>query len=181
VGKRGDGLVVLIGILKLLKSAALLALGVGAIMTLPQQLASGAERVVNWLGLYLGRGLVERELGKLATVSPSVARWMGLLALGYAAVFLIEGAGLLSRKRWAEWMTVLVTTSFIPLEIYEMIRRFGVGKVTTLVLNVAIVAYLARRRLEERGGLRRMFRRRPHLSLVAPDGPFARDHRAAHP
>ena len=47
---------------------------------------------------------------------------------------------------------VVVTGSFIPIEIYELVKDFGVGKVVALIVNVAIVIYLAWRRLEERKG-----------------------------
>jgi uncharacterized membrane protein (DUF2068 family) len=58
----------------------------------------------------------------------------------------------LLRRRWAEWLTVFVTASFIPLELYELSRRFGPGKLVALVLNVAIALYLVWRRLEDRPG-----------------------------
>src|SRR5262249_47735664 len=50
--------------------------------------------------------------------------------------------GLLLKKRWAEWLTVLVTASFVPFEVYEIAQRGGAAKIAALVLNVAIVAYL---------------------------------------
>ena len=52
----------------------------------------------------------------------------------------------------AQVETVVVTGSFIPIEIYELVKDFGVGKVVALIVNVAIVIYLAWRRLEERKG-----------------------------
>ena len=39
-------------------------------------------------------------------------------------------------------MTVGVTASFIPFEVYEIVEHFGPGKVVALVLNVAIAGYL---------------------------------------
>jgi uncharacterized membrane protein (DUF2068 family) len=46
------------------------------------------------------------------------------------------------RRRWAEWLTVIVTGSFVPLEVYELAHRAGWGKVVALALNLAIVGYL---------------------------------------
>ena len=62
--------------------------------------------------------------------------------LAYAAVFLVEGLGLLFRKRWAEWLTVVVTASFVPVEIYEMVARESLLKGLVIAVNVAAVAYL---------------------------------------
>ncbi len=46
----------------------------------------------------------------------------------YAGLFLIEGTGLLLRKHWAEYFTIITTGLFIPLEVYELARHFTVVK-----------------------------------------------------
>jgi len=68
----------------------------------------------------------------------------------YAAVFLVEGVGLLLRKTWAEWLTVIVTASFIPFEVVHAVRHTSAGGIAGLVLNIAIVVYLLVRRIRER-------------------------------
>ena len=168
MAKRRDRLIVLIGAFKLLKAALLITVGIGAITEHPGQLAQAARRAAHWLNIAPGHQWVHRGMQALATVDPQRMRHLGLVALIYAAVFLVEGAGLVLRKRWAEWLTVAVTGSFIPLEIYELVHRPGVGKVVALFLNVAIVGYLTWRRLEDRGRAGQTFRRRPHLRLVEP-------------
>ena len=68
----------------------------------------------------------------------------------YAAVFLLEGAGLLLRKQWAEWLTAIVTASFIPFEIWHAARHFSPGKLVTIAANVAIVVCLMTRIVRRR-------------------------------
>ena len=63
----------------------------------------------------------------------------------YAGLFAIEGIGLLMRKRWAEYFTIITTSGLIPLEIYEMTRHFTATKVVVLVVNLLIVLYLVSR------------------------------------
>jgi uncharacterized membrane protein (DUF2068 family) len=46
------------------------------------------------------------------------------------------------QKRWAEWLTVIITASLIPLEAWEIFFRPTVGKVLILLANAAVVAYL---------------------------------------
>jgi uncharacterized membrane protein (DUF2068 family) len=72
----------------------------------------------------------------------------------YAAVEGIEAVGLWYQKRWAEYLTFLVTSSLLPLEIYEIATRATVFKVIAFVINVAVVAYLlyAKRLFGIRGG-----------------------------
>jgi len=68
-----------------------------------------------------------------------------LISIGmfaYGAVFFVEGLGLVLQRRWAEYLTVIVTASFLPLEIYEMIHRSSVTKGVVIVANFAILLYL---------------------------------------
>jgi uncharacterized membrane protein (DUF2068 family) len=69
----------------------------------------------------------------------------------YAGVLLTEGVGLWLRQRWAEYFTVIVTASFVPLELYEIVRHVTVTRVIVLAVNLAIVGYLVARLRRERG------------------------------
>ena len=71
---------------------------------------------------------------------------LAITALGYAVVIAVEGVGLHLRRAWARWFTIGVTGSLIPLEVYEILQRQEPMRVAILVLNVAVVAYLWRRR-----------------------------------
>lgn len=71
--------------------------------------------------------------------------------LGFSALMfllsvlnLVESYGLMKRRRWAEWLTVIATSLFIPLEIYEVIEKQTLLRVGALIVNVAIVYYLAK-------------------------------------
>ena len=86
--------------------------------------------------------------GVIASISGLDARRLHELSLGtfmYAAVFLVEGTGLLLRKHWAEYLTTLMTASFIPFEIYELWHRPSTMKGGAIALNTLIVVYLAQR------------------------------------
>ncbi|MEK7828700.1 MAG: DUF2127 domain-containing protein, partial [Deltaproteobacteria bacterium] len=64
--------------------------------------------------------------------------------VSYALLNLAMGYGLHRRKRWAEWLTVIATALLIPLEIYEIIQEQTVIRIGILILNCAIVYYLAK-------------------------------------
>ena len=53
-----------------------------------------------------------------------------------------EGLGLLFRKRWAEYLTVVATSAFVPLELYEIARHLTLTRLVVLVVNIVIVGYL---------------------------------------
>lgn len=63
----------------------------------------------------------------------------------YAGLFAAEGVGLLLRKRWAEYFTIVTTTGLIPLEIFELAGHFTVTKLVVAFVNVLIVWYLVSR------------------------------------
>lgn len=87
---------------------------------------------------------VRRGLSFISGLSPGRINALGFVTLAYAAVFTTEGIGLWMGKRWAEWLTAIVTGSLIPLEIWEMAHRPGIGKAGVIAVNVAIVWYLVR-------------------------------------
>ena len=138
--RRRERFVAAIGAFKLLKSALLVALGVVWLsgITGRSSLADAAA----WTGALQGHHIVRRIVARLASLSGQERHELAMATFGYAALFAVEGVGLLLRKRWAEWMTVIVTGSFIPFELLGLVRRPGPGRVVALALNVAIVAYL---------------------------------------
>jgi len=105
------------------------------------------RRLVHWLGhlsLTDTDGLRWRMVNALQAFGPSRFVAVGMVALGYAVLFGIEGVGLLMGKYWAEWFTVIATASLIPIELYETVQHFGWIKLAALIGNVAIVVYLVR-------------------------------------
>jgi uncharacterized membrane protein (DUF2068 family) len=68
-----------------------------------------------------------------------------LISLGtfaYSAVALTEGVGLVLEKVWAEYLTLILTISFLPWELYELTRRPNWFRLSLLLINLAVLAYL---------------------------------------
>ena len=146
---RRDRLVAAIGVFKLMKAAVLGPLGVAVLLGVRETIVQSVSLWLRWTGALSGHHLVRMALARLLSLDNHDLREIGAAFIAYAAVFVVEGVGLLRRRRWAEWLTVIVTASFIPFEIYELAHRPGVGKVFAIALNAAIVAYLAWRRARE--------------------------------
>ncbi len=90
----------------------------------------------------LEHDLVTRGLTWFSGLSQSRLHALRAVTLGYAAVFAVEGVGLWMERRWAEWLTVVITASLVPFELWELANRPNLGKFAVLAGNVAIVAYL---------------------------------------
>ena len=82
---------------------------------------------------------------RIFRVTPKQLKELSLGTLIYAGLFTTEGVGLLLRKRWAEYFTIITTSVLIPLEIFELARHFTVTKLIVACVNVLIVWYLVAR------------------------------------
>jgi uncharacterized membrane protein (DUF2068 family) len=142
----------LIALFKLLKGVLLIALGVAALQLLHKDVASLVESWVGVLGLDQNSRFVGRALLTAAALTPNRVRDLIVGSFLYGGLFLTEGIGLWLLKRWAMWFTVIITGSFLPLEIFELARRPSAGKLGILVVNLVLAVYLARRIRDERRG-----------------------------
>jgi uncharacterized membrane protein (DUF2068 family) len=69
-------------------------------------------------------------------------RFFSYVFFAYAIIFAIEGVGLYLRKRWAEYMVVIVVTSLLPFELYEIYIKLAWWKVGLVAGNLLVVAFL---------------------------------------
>ena len=95
------------------------------------------------------------EIERSFSLQTGTIKLVGLVFAVYALIEGIEAFGLWYQRRWAEYLTFIVTTSLLPLELYELAHRFTPFKILAFVINVAVVAYLllAKRLFGLRGGL----------------------------
>src|SRR3954454_17928323 len=140
---RSDWAIVAIGILKMLKSASLLALGIALIYYRNEDLGKVASQWIT--NVWLGRSYVDAVLVKLSFLSKDKIDEFAIGSFVYSALLLIEGVGLCLRRRWAEFLTVGITASLLPFEFYELYQRVTATGVVVTVLNIAIVVYLIMR------------------------------------
>ena len=147
-----DRWITVIAIFKLVKGVLLVAVGIGALKLLHKDAGDILERWIDVLRVDPDNRYVHASLAKVLSVNDRMLKEISAGTFAYAALFLTEGTGLLLRKRWAHYFTIIVTGSFFPLEIYEFARHPSAAKAAVIVLNVAIIAYLiVRLRQEPRG------------------------------
>ena len=131
-----------IGVMKLLKGLALLIAGIGVLSLLHRDAAETVRHWIEYIRIDPHDRLIDHLLERIAGVSHRTLRRLGVGTLLYSTVFCTEGVGLLLGKHWAEYMTAGVTTSFLPLEAYELIVHPSIVKAVVIALNIAVVAYL---------------------------------------
>jgi len=152
LGRRGesqDTLIRLIIVERIVKATILIAVAIGIIVlgrtgTLYQWAVEDERELL----LSADTNLIVRLLDQLF-VYIGFFQHQTILALALIAYSLVEGAegvGLALRRRWAEYLIVVATGFLIPWEIYEVADRVTLFRVGGLLLNIAVVAYLAWRK-----------------------------------
>ena len=93
---------------------------------------------------------------KVLSAKPSTLNLIAGGLLFYGLLQVLEGIGLWSLQRWGEYVAVVGTTIFIPLEVYELTEKATWLKALVLAINVAAVLYLlfSKRLFGLRGGHR---------------------------
>jgi uncharacterized membrane protein (DUF2068 family) len=97
-----------------------------------------------------------KTVHRLLAYSPTRLREAALVVIAYGALEATEMVGLWFTKRWAEYLTFVATIVFLPIEVYELTDSVTALKLVTLIINLAIAAYLlwAKRLFGLHGGQR---------------------------
>jgi len=136
------GLLRTIALYKLLKVVILLLAAYGEIRLHDATLSA---KILSWASAKpqgLEHDLVTRALAWFSGLSESRVHALRLITLTYAAVFALEGIGLWMQRRWAEWLTVVITASLIPIELWELVDNPSLGACLVIIANMLIVGYL---------------------------------------
>lgn len=131
-----------IGSYKLVKGALALAGGLMVLRLLHYNLPELATYWLGRLGIDPASQFGAFVLKKVIALHARNLLWVAIALFGYTVLSAVEGIGLLMRRAWAEWLTVVTGGAMIPLEVWESIRRLTWIRVMIVLLNVAVVIYL---------------------------------------
>jgi len=134
--------ILLIGLFKLVKGLALLFIGLGMLRLLHRDVAETVNHWVQLVRVDPDNRYVHQALARVTNISPKQLKEFSAGTFLYAALLLTEGIGLLRRKHWAEYFTVITTGLLIPLELYELAKHVTLAKVIVLIINLLVVLYL---------------------------------------
>jgi uncharacterized membrane protein (DUF2068 family) len=133
---------------KAFKTITLTALGTALLVTRREDPVDVLVRLALAVHLPFTSELFNRALTAASRLTVGKQTALAITAFGYAALMGTEGVGLYLRRPWARWLTVVATSSFVPIEIYEIVRDVTPTRVIILLVNVAIVMYLYVRKEE---------------------------------
>ena len=124
------------------KGGLVLVTGFGLLAFIHRDLHSAAEEIVRHLHLNPARHYPRIFLDAAYRVTDNQLWLLAFSAFLYAVIRLIEAFGLWRRKLWAAWFGVLSGGVYLPVELYEVVRRLSWARLAVLSVNLAIVAYL---------------------------------------
>jgi uncharacterized membrane protein (DUF2068 family) len=149
LGGEHDAFIKVIIVERIVKAIVLIALAISLLVAGRKGwLAEWSEYAQDQLNLAAGHGLIVQLLLRLLIFIGNFSHVdvLAIGAIGYALLEGTEGVGLAMRRRWAEYLTVIATGGLIPYEAYEVVHRLTLFKVGALLLNLAVVGYLAYRK-----------------------------------
>ena len=129
----------LIGLFKLAKAILFFGIGVGAIHLLHKDLEDEVMRLALRFKFDPESRFVALLLDKVDLIDAHRLRQISVATFGYSALALTEGVGLLLEKVWAEYLTLILTISFLPWELYELARRPDWFRLSLLLINLAVL------------------------------------------
>ena len=132
----------LIGLFKLGKAILFFCIGVGAIHLLHKDLGDELLKLAAALRFDPESRVVSVLMEKVDLIDAHRLREIGFATFAYSALALTEGIGLMLEKVWAEYLTLFLTVSFLPWELYELARRPNWFRLGLLVINLVVLAYL---------------------------------------
>lgn len=131
-----------IGLFKLGKAILFFFLGMGAIHLLHKDLGDEVMRIATALKFDPESKLITLLLDKVDLIDAHRLKQISLATFGYSLLALTEGIGLMLEKVWAEYLTLSLTISFLPWELFELTRHANWFRLSLLLINLAVLAYL---------------------------------------
>jgi uncharacterized membrane protein (DUF2068 family) len=132
-----------VAIFELTKGLLVLLVGLGAAAALRRSIR-------HWLRTLVDHIFPVQQLMTWLGITRGNLGWVALVALIYAGVRIAEAWGLWRGRTWAEWLALIGAALYVPFELYELIANRTMTPFVLLVLNLALVAFMAVKLREKR-------------------------------
>jgi len=140
--KRHNRWLMLIAAYKFVLALVFVAVGVGALRLLHKDIGDLLAKMADHLRFNPESRIVNFILDKASLLDDPLLRRIGAAAFCYAGLGMLEGIGLYLEKIWGEYLTLAVTASFLPWELFEVFRRVTWIRAGLLVVNAMVFFYL---------------------------------------
>ncbi len=133
----------MVAVFEATKGMLVLLAGFGVLELIHKDLHQVAEQLVRHLHINPARHAPRIFMDAINHLTDARLWVLALSALLYSVVRFVEAVGLWKERLWAEWFGLLTGGMYIPLEVFEIIREATWPKAAILIVNSAIVVFLA--------------------------------------
>ena len=141
--RRSTKVVRVVAVLEAAKAAVVVLAGMGLLVAVHE----GAARLIDELAGHMHLNPASRYprifIDLARDASNERLRVLAAGAFVYSLMRGFEAYGLWNRRRWALWLSVASGAIYVPFEVYEIAAGFSWLKLTMLLVNLGIVAYMA--------------------------------------
>lgn len=137
-----DRWLILIAAFKMAQALLFVAIAFGALRLLHKDVEEMLVRLTNHLRFNPEWHFVRFILDRSSFINDKIIRRFSIGLFAYAALGMAEGIGLYLEKAWAEYMTLIITVSFLPFEIFEIHRHATAIRFSLLAINILVFFYL---------------------------------------
>jgi uncharacterized membrane protein (DUF2068 family) len=149
--QNGGKTVGIIAAFKLAEGVLILFVAVGLLKLLHHDVAGVAADWISALRIDPHNEHIHWLLAKLGVLDDHRLKQISAGSFVYAALRITEGIGLLFRQRWAEYLVVIATGLFLPLEVREILKHVSAPRILVFAVNLAVMGYLAANLYRTRG------------------------------
>lgn len=135
---------VVIAVYKALQALLFIAIGFGALHMLHRDIFDDLALLADHLRFNPESRFVNFVLDKASLVDDPLLRRIGAAAFSYAGVSMAEGIGLYLEKAWGEYLTLIITASFLPWEVIEIFHKITWFRSSLLLINALVLLYLSK-------------------------------------
>jgi len=154
IKKRAPTLYAII-VIKLVKGLLFVSLALAAYKLADNDLPAEFRHLLHWMRVNPERKFFADLAVQIGNITEANVLWVAAGTLVYSLFSLVEGVGLIFRASWAGWLAIGESAFFIPIEVYELVKKPSLPVTVILAINIFIVWYLLQNR-------RRLFRHHPH-------------------
>jgi uncharacterized membrane protein (DUF2068 family) len=139
------------------KGLVVLLAGFGVLSLVHRDVWDVAESFLEWLNVDPDTRYAKVFLSLADQVTDTKLWAVALVAAAYSSLRFIEAYGLWGEKAWAEWLALISGAIYLPFEVYELARRPDWIRLTILVVNLAVVLFMAYLRIQARTRVERAY------------------------
>ena len=135
----------LIALLEAVKSLLVLLAGFGLLTLVHQDAEALASRLIERLHLNAANKYPKIFIDAASKLTDTRLWLLATLAMIYAIARAVEAYGLWHERRWAEWFALLSGAIYLPFDVFELCHHINGIKISALIVNLVIVAFIASR------------------------------------